>query len=393
MRADGRRTRPGGRNVAAALGLCVLAGLAGGSAALLSVCGPFTDVSDLSFCPFVLEVFTLGVTTGTTPATYDPASAVTRLQMAAFLSRSVDGLVRRRSRRAALQQFWTPQNAGVIGTTTVGSGPFLAQSDGKDVWVSNNTGGTVSRVRGSDARLLQTWTGAANAAAVLVAMNRILVTGETASGSLYSIDPSRPAGAVTTVASGIGFGPSSAAFDGTRVWIANRVSGSVSILTPGAVPWTVTTVTAGFFSPIAVLFAGSNVWASDELGERLVKLDTSGAILQTVTAPGQPEYPVFDGQNIWVPEGNDAVLVVRASTGAVLQTLTGNGLFGPIGAAFDGERILVTNFTGGSVSLWKATSLAPLGSFPTGPGGPYGACSDGHSFWIAMNTAGKLARF
>ncbi|HEV8117299.1 MAG TPA: hypothetical protein VGQ32_02175, partial [Thermoanaerobaculia bacterium] len=68
-----------------------------------------------SFCPFVLEVFFVGVTTGTTATTYDPTTAVSRLQMAAFLSRSVDGVLKRGSRRAAMKQFWTSQNAQVLG--------------------------------------------------------------------------------------------------------------------------------------------------------------------------------------------------------------------------------------------------------------------------------------
>jgi len=42
------------------------------------------------------------VTTGTSPTTYDPGSAVTRLQMAAFLSRTVDKALQRGSDRAAL---------------------------------------------------------------------------------------------------------------------------------------------------------------------------------------------------------------------------------------------------------------------------------------------------
>src|SRR6476660_3003681 len=90
--------------------LMVLAALSGAAGGLLGVCGPFTDVTDATFCPFVLEIFTLGITTGTTPTTYDPAGSVTRLQMAAFLSRSVDGLLRRGSRRAALQRFASPQS-------------------------------------------------------------------------------------------------------------------------------------------------------------------------------------------------------------------------------------------------------------------------------------------
>jgi hypothetical protein len=35
----------------------------------------------------------------------------------------------------------------------------------------------------------------------------------------------------------------------------------------------------------------------------------------------------------------------------VLPTLTGNGLNGPVQAAFDGQRILVTDKSGDSVSL------------------------------------------
>jgi hypothetical protein len=90
------------------------------------------------------------------------------------------------------------------------------------------------------------------------------------------------------------------------------------------------------------------------------------------------------------------VTVIRATgalTGTVLATLTGNGVVGPAQAAFDGERILVTNPNAGIVSLWKASDLGVIGNFSTGAtGGPVGACSDGVNFWITIN-GGKLARF
>src|SRR5215510_10572785 len=125
--------------------------LAGGAAgALFGACGPFTDVAADAFCPFVLEIFYLGITTGTTATTYDPASNVSRLQMAAFLSRTVDGVLKRGSRRAALDQFWTPKNADVLGLTTVGSSPRLVASDGADIWVANAVSKSVSRVRARD---------------------------------------------------------------------------------------------------------------------------------------------------------------------------------------------------------------------------------------------------
>src|SRR5262245_24449671 len=105
---------------------------AGGGGALLGVCGPFTDVAADAFCPFVLEIFYIGITAGTTSTTYDPAANVTRLQMAAFLSRTVDGVLRRGSRRGALDRFWTSRSSSVLGLTTVGPTPTLLRSDGAD---------------------------------------------------------------------------------------------------------------------------------------------------------------------------------------------------------------------------------------------------------------------
>src|SRR5215510_16317917 len=315
--------------------------------------------------------------------------------MAAFLSRSVDGVLKRGNRRAALRQFWTTQNASALGITTVGASPGLIESDGLDVWVSNYGNSSVSRVRGSDGTLLGTWTGAVSPGGIVVAMGRIFVTGGTVSGRLYMIDPSQPAGVVTTVASNVDESPYSAAFDGGRLWTTNKFS--VSMVTPGAtIPWTVSTVSTGFSSPYGILSDGIDIWVTDYTTFRLLRLDvTNGAILQTVTVGTGASFPVFDGSNIWVPNlSSNSVTVVRASSGAVLQTLTGNNLNGPRVAAFDGQRVLVTNSGNNSVSLWKAADLSIAGAFPTGGStGPYGACSDGVGFWISLSSVGKLARF
>jgi len=370
--------------------------LSGSTGLLSALCGPFTDVSDAAFCPFVLEIFYLGITTGTTATTYDPTGNVTRLQMAAFLSRTVDGALKRGGRRASLDQFWTTQNATVLGVTTVGNDPELLASDGADVWVACSGNSLVARVRSSDGRLLETWTGAISAHGVLSAMGRVIVTGYTSPGQLYQIDPTQAAGAVTTVASNLGNRPDGIVFDGTRVWTANILGGSVSIVTPGpSLPWTVTTVTAGFTSPMGAVFDGANVWVTDYNAGKLFKLDGSGSILQTVTVDGLAANPVFDGSNIWVPcGGNSSVFVVRASSGAILATLIENGLNDSIGAAFDGQRVLVTNLGGDSVSLWKAADLTAIGTFATGTGSaPVGAASDGVNFWVALSGTAKLARF
>ena len=383
------------RTWAKPIALAAAAVLLGAASGLLGVCGPFTDVSDAGFCPFVLEIFYLGITTGTTPTTYDPAGNVTRLQMAAFLSRGVDGILRRGSRRALLKRYWTPQNVDVLGVTTLPDSPNFVQFDGRDLWVSVLPD-RVLRVRASDGRVLETWTGALAPEDVLPAMGSVFVAGGATPGSLYRIDSRQPGGAVTTVASNLGDFPNILAFDGLRIWSANG-GFSVSIVTPGAsLPWTVTTVTSGFETPRAIVYDGSNMWVTDSAPQKLLKLNASGAVIQTVTLSATPAFPVFDGTNLWVPgedDNNDAVVVVRAATGAVLGTLTGNGLNAPVQAAFDGQRVLVTNFAG-TVSLWKAADLAPLGTFPMGGGtGPFGASSDGVNFWVSLVFGNKLIRF
>ena len=380
---------------ALALSACAASVLFGSGSVLLGTCGNFTDVAGDVFCAFVLELFTLGITTGTSPTTFDPSSNVNRLQMAAFVSRTVDAALTRAGRRAALNQFWTSKNPDSIQQIPLGSPGVSVKSDGADLWVTNNSS-TVARIRASDGRLLETWTGAFNNWGVMVAPGRIFVTGSSNPGLLYRINPAQTAGAVTTVASNLGIDPVAASFDGAKILTANigfsPGLGSVSIVTPGAtIPWSATTVTTGFSQPAGALFDGTYFWVADQALNALFKVSQAGAILQTVTVDIQPAAPIFDGANIWVPNrGSNSVTVVRASTGTVLDTLTGNGLAFPQAAAFDGQRVLVTNGGGDFVSLWKAADLTTLG-FVELPATSKGVCSDGINFWIVSGL--NLARF
>jgi hypothetical protein len=230
---------------------------------------------------------------------------------------------------------------------------------------------------------------------VLVAMGRVFATGAAVPTKLYQIDPSQTAGAVTTVATNLANNAGGLTFDGARIWVGG--STGVSIVTPEAsIPWTVTTVTAGIGAILGLVYDGNNVWATANSNGTVLKLDGGGAVLQTITVGLSASHPAFDGSNIWVPvAGPDTLVVIRASTGAVLATLTGNGLLNPNTAAFDGERILVTDPSADGVSLWKAADLTPLGFFSTGVGTvPIGACSDGVSFWILLTGGPQLlARF
>jgi DNA-binding beta-propeller fold protein YncE len=373
-------------------------GTCGGASTTL----PFTDVpaSNIFFC-VIAEAYFSGLTAGTTATTYSPGANVTREQMAAFITRTLDQSLKRGSKRAALRQFWVTQTADNLGRTSVGSFPRLVESDGADLWVANQGSNTVSRVRASDGKLLDTWTGATGAFGVLPAMGKVFVTGQRNPGALYQIDPAQAAGSVTTVSSTVGVNPLGIAFDGQRIWIANQgPPGGVSIVTLDPTgPPTVTTVTTGFSSCYGVIYDGANIWVTDGGDGKLKKLDSSGNIVLSISIGSLPLYPAFDGTNLWVPEFfSSSVTVVRAGglfAGTVLATHTLNGLSNPQQAAFDGERILVANHLGGGVSLWKASDLTPIPvGFSTGSlGGPFGVCSDGVNFWITLFNEGKLARF
>src|SRR6185295_15249666 len=108
---------------------------------------------------------------------------------------------------------------------------------------------------------------------------------------------------------------------GNRIWTANfgtaGSGGSVSIVTPGAtLPWSVTPVSSGFSQLTGILYDGTNMWVTDSQAGKLLKLDSNGAILQTIPVGTFPDFPTFDGTNIWVPNGlSNSLTVVRASTG------------------------------------------------------------------------------
>ena len=380
--------------------LALVAALAGGAVSVVQdQCGPFTDVPAL-YCPYVIEAYYAGITAGTSATTFSPDTPITRGQAAVFVTKGLNQALARGSPRAALGQWWTttPQWGLGLGVTDVNPLPYLVASDGADLWVAN-VSGSVSRVRASDGKLLETWTGATNAFGVAVAMSRVFVTGDSNpaapagsnTGVLYMIDPSQPAGPVVVAATGLGSGAHGIAFDGSRLWTTNYAG--ISIVTPGAtLPWPATNVTTGFTQPLGIVYDGNNIWVGDLMSGDLLRLDPSGVVLQAVHT-GTPGFMAFDGANIWVPRV-DSVYLVRASNGEVLATLTGNGLQNAYAAAFDGERILVTNPQTDSVSLFRAADTAPIGSLLTGSGThPNGACSDGINFWITLNGAAKLARF
>jgi DNA-binding beta-propeller fold protein YncE len=389
-----------------ALGIGVAGAMGTAPSLAQEMCGgspypfPYADVSGVgpAFCPGIMEAYVTGVSKGTAPTTFSPNETVTRVQMTTFLQRSLDQGLSRSSRRAALNQWWTPQNPASMQTIVLGSDPQNCVADGESIWIS--TISELVQVQANTGKVLGTWSGPI-IVGVLVEGGKVFVTDESFPGSLYVVDPTQPPGTITVAATGLGNDPVNIAFDGTNIWTANQAipGGSVSIITPQAtIPYPVTTVTTGFSAPYGILFDGANIWVTDSFASTLLKLDPSGNILQTVPVGLGPLSPVFDGANIWVPnKGDNSITVVQASTGNVVATINAdanNHLSGPVGASFDGERVLVTNAIGNSLTVFKAADLSFIANVTTGSGTePVGACSDGINFWIPLENASNLLRF
>jgi streptogramin lyase len=358
---------------------------------------PFTDVATSPFFCQIAGAFFSGLTNGTSATTYSPSSDVTREQMAAFTTRTLDQSLKRGSQRAALGQWWTPATIPSSAYTFVSGFPLAVTSDGTDLWAAAS--GSVERVRASDGKLLDSYLVPETLVDVVIAHGHIYAAADTIPGSqgtgrLYRIDPRirSNSSSPSVVTDGLGNSPRGIIFDGSFLWVST-FNGGISRVDPAT--GNVTSFTNGVVNPVGILFDGTNVWVTDFGDNSLKRLDLNGNVTLTINVGVSPNRPIFDGTNIWIPNTNsDSVTVVRASTGMILATLTGNGLNVPWEAAFDGERILVTNFEGHSVSLWRATDLTPLGSFSTGANtNPSGACSDGLNFWVVLTNIHRLGRF
>jgi len=389
-----------------------------GSCGGASVTLPFTDVAstNIFFCS-IAEAYFAGLTNGTSPTTYNPSDPVTREQMSAFITRTLDQSLKRGSHRAALKQWWTPGSVPVLdlSATDTEPGPGGVASDGADLWMvahpDTGSGGKVMRVRASDEKVLQTWSVSLldNLTAPVLAAGRVFFGFDACfGGGVYMIDPRSTAGPVEVA--GITGCPKGLAFDGAKIWSTNSPCNAcggtygLSFLTVGTtIPWDRTDVTTGFSHPFGIIYDGSHIWVTDQGDNHIKKVNkANGTVIQSIAVGTNPGHPVFDGINIWVPNtGSDNITVVRVkdssgnalSSAFVLKTVTAPGLLGPFTAAFDGERVLVT-CTLNTIVLFKGTDLSFITAVSTGSDtSPFGACSAGLNFFVTLNGANKLVRF
>ena len=251
---------------------------------------PYTDVSGVgaAFCPGIMEAYVTGISRGTTPTTFSPNDTVIRSEMTTFLQRTFDQGLERTSRRAALEQWWTPQSAVSMQTIILPAGiPQFCKADGPNIWVTT-TGNTVVQIDAGTGTIVNHLVWGYACGGRTGSCRKVFAVGSTnPGGSLYVLDPTQAPGAVTVAANNLGDPTGTTvgiAFDGTNIWTTNFIyPGSLSIVTPGpSTPYAVATLTsAAIQQPNGILYDGTSIWVTDFSLGTLSKIDPRAPSLST----------------------------------------------------------------------------------------------------------------
>jgi YVTN family beta-propeller protein len=144
--------------------------------------------------------------------------------------------------------------ANSVTAFPTGSMPYFVAFDRANMWVTNYSSGTVTKLRANDGLALGT----------------------------YNVQ-NNPAGL---------------AFDGSNIWVANHGSNSVSKLqaSTGALLGNFPVQT----EPFGVAFDGSAIWVANSGSSSVTKLAINGSLLGNYTVGSNPMAVLFDGNYIWV---------------------------------------------------------------------------------------------
>jgi hypothetical protein len=359
-------------------------------------CGPFADVlaSD-PFCPFILEAFDNGITSGTSTTTFSPGNTVTRNQMVVFFDKGVDLTLHRGTVRTAMGKTWFPSSTSGAVVTDAGGAINDIVTDGINLWIAR-ADSKILKVSAADRRLLETWTIPAGSPRKLGYFVGLVWIADNL-GNLYYFNPSNPAGSAILAlgpSAGVAVGNYPAlAFDGTNIWWGNAAGATILTFSLGS------TQVNGITAPSNVdglVFDGTNMWlllASSVLAK--ATLPTAAvplpAILEALTLPGavNPCKMLYDGSNIWFASGVASTLyVVHPTTTSpsvlpssiILNAPVSNVVSFPYAIAFDGENVMIGGLNNGAVALYKATTQTLLGAFATGASSVLGIASEGRTF-------------
>lgn len=363
---------------------------AGTASVALAVCGPFSDVGSL-ICPFVLSMYFLGITAGTTSTTYSPGSAVTRGQMAIFMGALYNQVKRTENPyRVATgmnvqgqnfnygDQFQTANTSNPQGFATDGFYDYVGNGGNAKIdFYFNGIGHSYAGT------LTQT-----NNAGPMVCDGNYLFIGDYLGANLsrYQI---RSASFTDPWVSGLSGFPNDVQIAEDQLIVPTTNGLDVVGINSGAITGTETSTGQ---TTAAAYVGDGTFWAAGSNGT-LYHMDFFTNVLGSVPLDGAPTawQVAFDGQNVWVPLGDGSIDVVAtkgAQGGTIVDRVFTIGT-SVGGIVFTGQWIVagaIGDFGCGSTStafeVFDAATHAyhsNLGQCGSGVFNRIGF--DGHHFW------------
>jgi YVTN family beta-propeller protein/autotransporter-associated beta strand protein len=253
-------------------------------------------------------------------------------------------------------------------------------------------------------------TGRTASAAVFSALLALIPTYAAAQITAYAYVPNTGSNNVTVIETisgtvlgppiGVGTHPLTTAAmpDGTRVYVANLISGTVSVidLATGTTGTPITVGTHPF--GMAILPDGRKLYVANLGSASVSVIDTATNTVVTTIATAQPGGVAVspDGSRVYVTNnvGAGTVSVIDPATDTVIGSpiAVGNGPAG-IAVTPNGQRLYVSNFGGGSVSVVSPALGSIIATIPVA-GSPVGTAisPDGSQVAVAeMSTVSRIA--
>ncbi len=198
----------------------------------------------------------------------------------------------------------------------VGSAPVGIAFDGANIWVVNNLGDTVTKLRANDGMVIGTFRAGNYPREVIFDGANIWISNGNDNSTVTKLRASDGAELGTF---SVGRDPERMAFDGANVWVGNSLSNSVTKLRASDGKRLATCKVGN--APNGVAFAGANIWVANGPDNTVWKLRVSDCSIEGKFNVPNPDAMAFDGSNIWVTNyQSNTVTKLRATDGVVLGT-------------------------------------------------------------------------
>ncbi|MCG5430912.1 Ig-like domain-containing protein [Mycobacterium sp. MYCO198283] len=239
------------------------------------------------------------------------------------------------------------------------------------------TGGTVSVTNGNytftpttAARVRAADTAAADFDSFTVG-----VSDGTASMTVTVNVPVLPAQLTNQAPTAVGTNPFGVAVTGSRAYVANQASNTVSVVNTATNAVIATINVTGSPMGVAASADGTRVYVSGGGGVSVINTATN-AVVATVPLSGGQSYGIAaspNGSRVYVSQtGDNTVAVINTATNTVVTNVTVGVTPGGLAVTPNGSRVYVANFNGGTVSVIDTATNTVVGSEIVVGANPYG---------------------